>query len=130
MDETKIEGTVKSGAGKLEGKVGEAVGSDDLQARGAAMQVKGQTQKVLGVSQETVDKAADAVKSAASQAGEQARDIYDQAQERVRTLRETVDPFVQRRPYPALGIALLAGLVLGRLLAGRGPRVIYVKPRS
>ena len=45
-----------------------------------------------------------------------------------RDLAQAVDPFVKDRPYATLALALIAGVILGGLLLGRGPRVIYVKP--
>lgn len=130
MNENKTEGAVKSGAGAIEEKVGEAVGSGDLKAKGASAQIEGHAQKAIGTAQEAVNQAAEGAKAAVSKAGSQARDIYGQAQERVQGVTDTVDPFVREQPYAALGIAAAAGFVLGLLLAGRGPRVVYVKPRS
>ena len=130
MNENTTEGAIKSGAGKIEDKVGKAVGSDDLQAKGASAQIEGHAQKVIGTAQDVVNQAAEGAKAAVSKAGEQARDIYGQAQERVQGVTDTVEPFVREKPYATLGIAAAAGLVLGLLLAGRGPRVVYVKPRS
>ena len=39
-----------------------------------------------------------------------------------------VDPFVKDRPYATLALALIAGVIIGGLFLGRGPRVIYVRP--
>ena len=85
---------------------------------------------MIGSAQDAVNQAAEGAKAAVSRASEQARTIYGQAQERVQGVTDTVDPFVREQPYAALGIAAAAGLVVGLLLAGRGPRVVYVKPRS
>ena len=106
------------------------VGSDDLQAKGASTQVEGQAKKVIGGAQDAVNRAAESAKVAVSKVGEQARDIYGQAQSRVQGVSDVIDPFVREKPYAALGVAAAAGLVLGLLLAGRGARVVYVKPRS
>ena len=130
MNENTVEGDAKFGAGKLEQGLGDAVGSDDLRTKGATTQIEGQAQKVIGTAQETLNQAAERAKAAVSRAGEQVRGIYGQAQQRVQDARETVDPFVRDQPYAALGMAAVAGLVVGVLLAGRGPRVVYVKPRS
>ena len=130
MNENTTEGAVKAGAGKIKDKLGQAVGSDDLQAKGASAHIEGQAQKVIGTAQETANQAAEGAKAAVSKVAEQARGIYGQAQERVQGMTDTVDPFVREKPYAALGIAAAAGLVVGLLLAGRGPRVLYVKPRN
>ena len=130
MNENTIEGSAKATVGKVEDKVGQAVRSDDLQGNGASTQLEGQAQKVIGGVQDGVTQAAEGAKAAVFKAGEQARDFYGQAQQRVQGVTETIDPFVKEQPYAALGIAVAGGFVLGLLLAGRGPRVVYVKPRS
>ena len=130
MNENTTEGGVKAGLGKIEDRLGHAVGSDDLQAKGASTQVEGQAQKTIGSAQEAVSQVAEGAKAAVSKASEQARDLYGRAQDKVQGVTDTVDPFVRERPYASLGIAAAAGLVVGLLLAGRGPSVVYVKPRS
>ena len=130
MNENTIEGSAKATVGNVEDKIGQAVGSDDMQGEGASTQLEGQAQKIIGGVQDGVNQAAEGAKAAVSKAGEQARDLYGQAQQRVQGVTETLDPFVKEQPYAALGIAAAAGLVFGLLLAGRGPRVVYVKPRS
>ena len=130
MNENTTEGAIRNGAGKIEDKVGEVGGGDDLRARGTSAKIEGQAQRVIGTAQEAVNQAAEGAKAAVSKAGDQARDIYGQAQERLQGVTDTVDPFVREQPYAALGIAAAAGVVVGLLLAGRGPRVVYVKPGS
>ncbi len=130
MSENTIEGAAKTGVGGIENELGKAVGSDDLQAKGAATQLEGRAQKVIGTAQDAINQAAEGAKAAVSKAGEQARGLYGQAQQRVHDASETIDPFVREKPYAALAAAAGAGFVLGLLLAGRGPRVVYVKPRN
>jgi len=77
--------------------------------------------------QDALAQAADQTRVAVSRIGDQAKDSYGMALERARTVAETVDPFVQKSPYAALAMAAGIGLVVGLLMAGRGPKVIYVK---
>jgi ElaB/YqjD/DUF883 family membrane-anchored ribosome-binding protein len=64
---------------------------------------------------ETLDRAAD-----------RAADTYAAARDVV----ERVNPFVKDRTYLSLGLAALAGLIIGGLFLPPGPRVVYVKPRD
>jgi ElaB/YqjD/DUF883 family membrane-anchored ribosome-binding protein len=41
-----------------------------------------------------------------------------------------VDPYVKGKPYATMGMAAVAGLLLGLIMAGHGPKVIYVEPRD
>lgn len=56
MNSNQVKGAVKDVAGKVQRKVGEAVGSTTQQVKGAAHQVEGKTQKALGDAQEAAKK--------------------------------------------------------------------------
>jgi ElaB/YqjD/DUF883 family membrane-anchored ribosome-binding protein len=43
-------------------------------------------------------------------------------------VKAQVDPFVRELAHAASGFGTAVGLLAGLLLAGRGPKVIYVKP--
>ncbi len=128
MNENTIGGGFKVGTGTVEGKMGEALDRPDLQARGSTRQVEGKVQETIGSVQDAVSQAADKVSTTASKLGDQARDAYGQASEKVQAVAKQVDPIVQEQPYLAIGVAAVAGLLLGLLIAGRGPKIIYVKP--
>jgi ElaB/YqjD/DUF883 family membrane-anchored ribosome-binding protein len=49
--------------------------------------------------------------------------------EQAQKTADQVEPFVRDQPYLALGAAALTGLMLGLLYAGRGPKIVYIKPR-
>ena len=75
--------------------------------------------------------AADVAADVANEAGDLIGRISDRAATTyaaARDMAQQVDPFVKERPYVALGLAILAGLIIGGLFLPRGPRVIYVKP--
>jgi ElaB/YqjD/DUF883 family membrane-anchored ribosome-binding protein len=65
------------------------------------------------------------ISSKLSGAAAQARVRYAEARERAETLYHEADQFVRARPYAALGIAALAGFLIGVHLHGR--QVIYLK---
>jgi ElaB/YqjD/DUF883 family membrane-anchored ribosome-binding protein len=82
----------------------------------------------VGRAKRTINDAADRVADALSKAADQIAARYDAVTARAqRSLRKTVDPFVEERPYAALGLAFAAGIVIGVLLFGRAPKVIYLK---
>jgi uncharacterized protein YjbJ (UPF0337 family) len=54
MNKDQIKGTLKTVAGKVQEKAGQAVGSAEQQAKGIAKQVQGKTQKVAGDVKEVV----------------------------------------------------------------------------
>ena len=79
----------------------------------------------------------DQLKLQAEDANSSARDFVQRATSRAgdayvaaRDLAEAVDPFVKDRPYATIVLALIAGVIIGGLFLGRGPRVIYVKPQA
>ena len=79
--------------------------------------------------QEAIDRLTAKATAAIGEVSRRGLEAYDQAAERIKDLNEKVRPMVVEKPYPSLAVALAAGFVLGALLMGRGPKVIYVKPR-
>lgn len=59
MNKDQVKGTVKEAAGKVQQKVGEAIGSDKQQAKGIGKQVEGKVQKAYGDAKEHVKHAAE-----------------------------------------------------------------------
>ena len=52
MNKDQVKGSIKKTAGKVQQKVGEAVGSEKQQAKGIAKQVEGSVQKGIGNAKE------------------------------------------------------------------------------
>ncbi len=80
---------------------------------------------------DAADKVVDAGEKAhavATEAIDRAGEAYADAQLTVRQVRGQVEPFVDERPYAALGIAVGVGFLLGMLFGARRPKVIYVRP--
>ncbi|HZL01005.1 MAG TPA: CsbD family protein [Caulobacteraceae bacterium] len=121
MNENRAEGAAKVVLGKFESAVGEAVDDPKLRLKGAGRQAGGRVQEAAGAAQETLGVLTDSARLAASTVGDAYGKVSDIAAE--------IDPFVRDKPYLAVAIAAAAGLLAGLLIAGRGPRVIYVKPR-
>jgi uncharacterized protein YjbJ (UPF0337 family) len=48
MNKDQVKGAVKDAAGKVQQKVGEAVGSEQQQAKGLGKQIEGKVQKAFG----------------------------------------------------------------------------------
>lgn len=141
MNETISEGAVEIEMGEAERLAGAAAASSAPKTRGAGRRIEGQIKQtadqledLIGHSAETASAAvarlSDRVACTAGSITDQAKIAYDKASTRARQTADVVEPFVQERPYTALGIAAIGGLVMGILLAGRGPKIIYVRPRA
>lgn len=130
MSENKIAGAAQSGLGELESAAGDALGSKALEREGEANQVKGGARRAAGKVQAGIDKVADRISEGVARAGDTTRGAVERTAIGAQQVASRVDPFVSERPYSAAGLAFGAGIVLGLLLAGRGPKVIYVKPRD
>jgi ElaB/YqjD/DUF883 family membrane-anchored ribosome-binding protein len=129
MNENGIEGAVKNGVGKVERVAGDALDNPGLAAKGAAKQVEGNAQAAAGKAQEALNEAIEKIGGLVAKLRDHANELYGQAQDRAHKVADRVDPYVHERPYQAAGVALAAGLLAGLLIAGRGPKVIVVKPR-
>lgn len=130
MNENNIEGSAKTGFGKLEAVAGDAVGDSRMQAKGSARQAEGKTLDAVGSIQETVGQVAGQAKDAVSKITGQAKDAYGKAGQQAKAVGDKVEPYVKERPYAALAIAGAAGFIFARVFSRGGPKVIYVKPRD
>lgn len=54
MNKDQMQGTIKDAAGKVQRKMGEAVGSEKQQAKGLGKQVEGKVQKAYGDAKDTL----------------------------------------------------------------------------
>jgi ElaB/YqjD/DUF883 family membrane-anchored ribosome-binding protein len=128
MNPEKLEGKVNNGVGKAEEAVGEVVGDPGLQVRGEARQFEGAAEEAAGSAKEKLTEAAKQARAAVADAADKASDAYQTLRVQAQSVADTVDPFVKERPYAAVAVAALAGVILGALLFTGGPKVIYVKP--
>ena len=85
----------------------------------------------------TIKNAGRGARRVADDLANETRDTIDQATDRAvetyaaaRKVVEQVNPFVKDRTYLSLGLAALAGLIIGGLFLPPGPRVGYVKPHD
>lgn len=54
MNKDQVQGSVKDAAGKVQRKIGEAVGSESQQAKGLGKQLEGKAQKAFGNAKENL----------------------------------------------------------------------------
>ena len=121
METERLEGKLNNGVGRLESAAGEVLDDPELKATGEVRQLSGKAKEALA---NAAEQALDAAVKAKDQAGE----AYDALRARAQTTADATDVFVKSRPYAALGLAALAGFVIGALMLSRGPKVIYIKP--
>lgn len=127
MSKTDFYGAAQPDFAAAEREIGGALGSQDLQADGAKNELKGAARQTSSKVRKAVQIAADRISEGAVSAADHGRDALDRASEGAQQLKSRMDPFVTERPYAALGVGLAIGAVVGLLLAGRRPKVIYVR---
>jgi ElaB/YqjD/DUF883 family membrane-anchored ribosome-binding protein len=88
MDENRIEGSVKKGVGHVQDAFGGLTGD-------AATQIRGKLNEAAGAAQ----------------------DLYGQAADQARQIGGQAHDWVSENPWPAVGVAAVAGLVIGLLIA-------------
>jgi ElaB/YqjD/DUF883 family membrane-anchored ribosome-binding protein len=128
MSSDEFEGKMNGEVGGLQATLGRGLDDPKLEAEGEARQLAGGAQEAVGKAKETVTRAAKQAKEAVASAADQVSDTYESLKEKALTVADTVDPFVQEKPYMALALAAFAGFLLGALLSGGGAKVIYIRP--
>jgi ElaB/YqjD/DUF883 family membrane-anchored ribosome-binding protein len=128
MNPEQIEGKVNNGVGKLETAVGEVVGDPGMELRGEARQFEGTAEEAIGSAKERLVQTAKKARAAVGDVADQASDAYENLRIQAQSVADTVDPFVKERPYVALAVAALIGMIVGALMFAGGPKVIYVRP--
>lgn len=68
-------------------------------------------------------------KAAAEQAAVKAKEFYGEARTVAAQRAEQAREMVVERPYAAVGLALLVGVLVGQALTARRPQVVYLKER-
>jgi uncharacterized protein YjbJ (UPF0337 family) len=121
MNENRIEGAAKVVGGRFQKATGEILEDREMYIRGGVREGVGHVQEAAGSAQEILEDAVDHVKSAASTAGK----VYDGVSGFTREVARTIE----ERSYLSVAAAAAIGLLVGLLIAGRGPKVIYVKPK-
>lgn len=129
MNTNEFEGAVHEGVGAAQSIAGEALDDPRMELEGDVGQMEGRVQEIIGQVQDAITDAADTVADTAAKIGERARETYADVAVRVQKVADHVDPFVKQQPYAALAMAALGGLMLGLIYGGRGPKIVYVRPR-
>jgi ElaB/YqjD/DUF883 family membrane-anchored ribosome-binding protein len=99
--------------------------TDDL-----ARKVSDTARSTSSQAQRKIGEAANSISHAAMKASHQAKDLYGEVAGTARQVARHVDPYVKGKPYATMGIVAVTSLLLGLIMAGRGPKVIYVEPKD
>lgn len=102
-------------------------GSFDKPAREGGEETRRVIEGIADKVSEHVAAAGDQASAAVEKVADGASSAYERAASGAHKAADTIEPLVQERPYAALGIAAGIGIVLGLLIAGRGPKVVYVR---
>ncbi len=108
MSDDRIEGSLRKGVGHVQDAVGGLTGDGETQARGKLNQAAGAAQDAFG------------------KVKDQAADLYGDAFGRVEDVYAEIESFTRERPFAALGLAALAGLVVGAAMRGSN-KTVYVR---
>ena len=130
MSSENLEGGIKQTLGRGQEALGDVTGDPGMKIEGERRQFAGQAEKAIGAAKEGLTKAADRAREAATIAADRASDYYGRAANRAQVASESVQQFVDERPYSALAVAAIGGLLLGALIFAAGPKVYYLKPTS
>ncbi|HEX3918418.1 MAG TPA: CsbD family protein [Caulobacteraceae bacterium] len=128
MSRDTVEGKLKNGAGRLQSAAGAALDDPEMQLAGDVTQAQGRVQEVVGVAKDALVKSALEARDFVTDTAHQATDAVSDIRDSARGVIDTVNPFVRDKPYAALALAALVGLIAGALLFGGGAKVIYIKP--
>ena len=128
MSNENLEGGLKSTLGRGQEALGDIAGDEAMKPEGESRQFSGQAEKALGAAKESLNKAAAQARVAAQVAADRASDYYGRAANRAQVASESMQQFVDERPYSAIAVAAFAGLLLGALIFGTGPKVYYLRP--
>ncbi|MGY2053225.1 CsbD family protein [Methylobacterium sp. JK268] len=112
VDTDRITGAAREIGGKVQGAVGDLVGSHRDSAEGRMREAQGQAENLYG-------QAKDAVRHVADEAADYAEDAYAQSTRALRHGRQEVAEQVAEYPLASLLIAGLVGYGLALLVHGR-----------
>ncbi|GJE29527.1 CsbD family protein [Methylobacterium organophilum] len=116
VDTDRIVGAAKDVGGRVQGAVGDAVGSNRASLEGRYREAEGRVQQAYGQAKDTLRDVADDV-------GDYAGDAYDRVRQHggtyLRDGRAAVESRVEESPFLALLIAGAVGYGLALLLHGR-----------
>jgi uncharacterized protein YjbJ (UPF0337 family) len=112
IDTDRITGAARELGGKVQGGIGDFVGSDRDSLEGRMREAQGRGEALYG-------QAKDAVRHATGEVADLAEDVYAQAGDSVRQGRNAVSRQVEEAPLASLLIAGLVGYGLAVLIHGR-----------
>ena len=130
MSIENLEGKAQAGVARAEQTTNAAIDDTASKVKGEVRQFSDKAQQAVDSASEVAGRVAGKVREQVSRATDQAADAYATLKDKAQDVAQKVDPFVKEKPYLTVGLAALAGVVAGIMMAGRGPKVIYVKPRT
>lgn len=107
-----MEGSMDEFGGKVQGKVGDMLGDNKMQAQGKVDEVKGKVQDAYGNAKDTVKDWADNAPEYVQKARETGRRYAEQGSEKAKEL-------VQEQPVAVLAGGIALGFLMGWLVSGR-----------
>ena len=119
--------SLKDVVGRVERFGGQATRNASTEASGDLDQIKGRVRVAAEKFQDAIGQVAEQAKVAISKMTEQVNDTYSTASRRAQEIGGVVEPFTKEKPYAALGIAALAGLVIGLIMSGGKPKVVHLR---
>ena len=122
MNDTRVKGAAKVVAGRFESAAGDVLDNTEMRVGGRVREAAGHVQEVAGSARDLLEQTVEQAVSAASTAGKAYGGVVDSAHGIART--------IEQRPRLSVGLAGAVGLLVGMLIAGRGPKIVYVKPKD
>lgn len=134
MDTDELKAHAENAFGKVEAGAGRALNDPGMEASGKIRQLKSGAETAANAAassaKEAVARIADQAKDAINTLTDQASDLYNRSAAKAQSAADTLDPLVREKPYTALGLAALAGFVIGLVYASGRPRTVYLRPRD
>ena len=96
----------------------EAIRGTSARARDAAHQVEGRANRAVDSAEEILKRIVQEAVDAATTIRNQASDAYGVLAHSTKVAAEKIEPTLKERPYAALAVTALTGLVIGLLFAG------------
>jgi uncharacterized protein YjbJ (UPF0337 family) len=116
MSSDRIEGSIKNGFGRVQDGLGGLTGDSGLQAKGKLNEAAGFVQDVFGQAKDHVSDILDTARDRSSDGAERVQKGVRSALDRTPIDYADIEKVVVENPLAALGVAAIAGIVVGLLL--------------
>ncbi|MCJ2137312.1 CsbD family protein [Methylobacterium sp. J-026] len=119
MDENRITGASKELGGKVQGKVGAAIGDRETQGKGKMTELKGSTENLVGQAKDAVRDVADQANDLAGEAIKKGRERFPEAEHAYRQGGEALSQYAKESPLIVVAMAGALGYLLALVIHGR-----------